>query len=79
MGKGLSPAITGTHIAFAAGTGCLCFVDLVAHIALVLLCIEEGSIDPANFTFHLYLSFPKRSEAIAYELCEALHNYCQQK
>jgi len=34
FGKGLIQAEEGTHIAFAAGTGVLCFVDLVAHLAL---------------------------------------------
>ena len=32
LGKGLLPKPTGVHIAFAAGTGALCFVDLVAHL-----------------------------------------------
>jgi hypothetical protein len=34
MGKGLSVKQDGIHIAFAGGTGCLTFVDLVAHLAL---------------------------------------------
>lgn len=32
MGKGLQVQRTGIHIAFAAGTGVLCFVDLVGHL-----------------------------------------------
>ena len=32
MGKGLMVRQTGVHIAFAAGTGILCFVDLVGHL-----------------------------------------------
>ena len=32
IGKGLEVSRTGVHIAFAAGTGALCFVDLVATI-----------------------------------------------
>ena len=32
MGKGLLVQKTGVHIAFAAGTGILCFVDLVGHL-----------------------------------------------
>ena len=32
MGKGLDIQSTGTHIAFTAGTGCLVFLDLVAHL-----------------------------------------------
>ena len=37
MGKGLAPATTGIHLAFAAGTGNLCFVDMMAHTALAVL------------------------------------------
>jgi hypothetical protein len=37
MGKGLAPASTGVHLAFAAGTGNLCFVDMMAHVALSVL------------------------------------------
>ena len=33
LGHGLRPMAQGHHIAFAAGTGVLCFVDLVAEIA----------------------------------------------
>ncbi len=32
MGKGLDIKPEGTHIAFSAGTGCLVFIDLVAHL-----------------------------------------------
>jgi NAD(P)H-flavin reductase len=42
-GKGLIKKEEGTHIAFAAGTGVLCFVDLVAYLALKnLLSIREN-------------------------------------
>ena len=34
MGKGLNPASTGKHVAYAAGTGVLVYVDLVAHLIL---------------------------------------------
>jgi len=34
FGKGLVNKEEGTHIAFAAGTGVLSFLDLVAYIAL---------------------------------------------
>jgi len=55
MGKGLAPSTTGIHLAFAAGTGNLCFVDLMAHVALSVLGLHGkedntfGVIDPANF------------------------------
>jgi len=41
MGHGLRPKTQGVHIAFAAGTGVLCFVDLVAMIANFLLNIRQ--------------------------------------
>ena len=31
-GKGLQVEKDGVHIAFTAGTGCLLFLDLVAHL-----------------------------------------------
>lgn len=34
MGTGLEIQSTGVHIAWAAGTGILVFVDLVAHLIL---------------------------------------------
>ena len=37
MGKGLMVEKDKTHIVFAAGTGVLCFVDLVAQLALANL------------------------------------------
>lgn len=37
MGKGLAPEKEGVHLAFCAGTGALCFVDMMAHIALAEL------------------------------------------
>lgn len=37
MGKGLMVNRKGVHVAFAAGTGVLVFVDLVMHLALVNL------------------------------------------
>jgi NAD(P)H-flavin reductase len=82
MGKGLAPAQFGTHIAFCAGTGALCFVDIMAHIALAVMGqlspadIDAGSIDIRQFSMHMYASFPSRREGVAYELMEALHNYC---
>ena len=32
MGKGLQPSSSGLHVAFAAGTGVLVFIDLVAYL-----------------------------------------------
>lgn len=55
MGKGLAPNNSGIHLAFAAGTGNLCFVDLMAHVALSVLGLlgkddnTFGAIDPLTF------------------------------
>lgn len=46
MGHGLQLQRKGIHVAFAAGTGALCFVDLVAY----LLKVNTGAIgaDPSR-------------------------------
>ena len=92
MGLGLYPKAAGHHLVFAAGTGVLCFVDLVAELCrlntgLVGLGgslnseeknqVQEIDIDPENFQLHLYVSFPSRSQAVALELFEALEAYCR--
>jgi len=85
MGKGLAPESKGIHLAFAAGTGNLCFVDMIAHIALAelgLLTDEDnlnGRIDTQGFQMHLYASFPSKAEAVAWDLCESLDTLCKQK
>ena len=52
---------SGTHIAFTAGTGCLVFVDLVAHpVRKNLGCLsdeEREMLDENNFKFVFYTSF----------------------
>ncbi len=83
---------SGVHIAFAAGTGALCFVDLVAHLihsAAELrdynrssvnndkMLAESCDVNMDSIQFHLYVSFPRRSEAVALELFEALDEYCK--
>jgi NAD(P)H-flavin reductase len=53
MGKGLQIKDGGTHIAFAAGTGCLVFLDLVAHLirktAKLLSKKEQSMVDEWKF------------------------------
>lgn len=50
MGKGLCVKQTGVHVAFAAGTGVLVFVDLVMQLALSnmnlahLVCTDDTQI-----------------------------------
>ena len=41
MGHGLMPKSGGIHVAFAAGTGALCFVDLVAKITHMAIGVRE--------------------------------------
>jgi hypothetical protein len=58
MGKGLSAKNNGTHLAFAAGTGVLVFIDLVAHlIRKVTENLEEESPLDENFKLVLFASF----------------------
>jgi len=52
MGKGLQIKSEGTHIAYTAGTGCLVFLDLIAHLIrknLGLLDADEDSQLGPNF------------------------------
>ena len=50
MGKGLMPQQSGLHVAFAAGTGALCFVDLVAWIIRQVLGMSETGDKMINST-----------------------------
>ena len=42
MGKGLNPTTGGEHIAYAAGTGILTFVDLIGHLIIKLVAWQGG-------------------------------------
>lgn len=72
MGIGLDIQSTGTHIAFTGGTGCLVFVDLVAHLIRkslnLLKPVEDNQLNADSFKFILYVSFPKREEVIGLDL-----------
>mmetsp|Transcript_5276 Transcript_5276/g.8906 ORF Transcript_5276/g.8906 Transcript_5276/m.8906 type:complete len:130 (-) Transcript_5276:196-585(-) len=75
MGKGLGlrKNSTGNHIAFAAGTGVLVYVDIVARMILGdlnLIPDEEKLSDDFKFTF--FASFMSREESIALDLMEGL-------
>jgi hypothetical protein len=43
MGLGLELKSRGKHIAFAAGTGILVFIDLVAYLIIQIL-VEKGGM-----------------------------------
>ena len=93
MGFGLLPKATGVHMVFAAGTGVLCFVDLVAELARLNLGHRESltasinsqekdhqdqvQIDINSFQLHLYVSYQSRSQSVALEMFEALDAYCK--
>ena len=63
---------TGIHIAFAAGTGVLCFVDLVGHLIQANLNLNDTHmVDLDHFKFVFYISFASEADSIALELLEA--------
>ena len=87
MGRGLDIKTTGTHIAFAAGTGILVFIDIIAHLILRIIGKnggpdffqgqpEDAVIDIDNFKLILHTSFASEAEAIGLDLIETLANLC---
>ena len=76
MGKGLDIMPSGTHIAFTAGTGCLVFVDLVAHLIRKNLNLlpdhEESQLSRKDFKFIFYCSFRDKESGIAVEMMQGL-------
>ena len=75
LGKGLmiDRRSTGVHFAFAAGTGVLVFIDLVARLILesVEAIVPENRLNK-GFKFVLFASFESREAAIALDLLEGL-------
>ena len=87
LGTGLELETSGTYVVFAAGTGMLVFIDLVAHLILRLIA-NNGEINIFNdkavpmidlnsFKLILYTSFATREEAVGLEMIEALQNACK--
>lgn len=74
MGKGLDIMHAGTHIAFTAGTGCLVFVDLVAHLIRKNLNLlpehEDSQLSRTKFKFVFYVSFRDKDSGIAVDLLQ---------
>jgi hypothetical protein len=74
MGKGCNIGTEGKHVAFAAGTGVLVYLDIVAR----LIVQNSGNLSESeqrfgeSFCFDLYMSFASRSEAIGLDLCNSL-------
>lgn len=96
MGKGLNVKEEGgTHVAYAAGTGVLVFVDLVGHVLLrqvaatggpdVLAALhKEPGFEgiptlPDDFKLELHTSFFDQNEGIALGLIEALESIDPEK
>eukprot|EP00349_Pseudokeronopsis_sp_Brazil_P007869 CAMPEP_0202968852 /NCGR_PEP_ID=MMETSP1396-20130829/14335_1 /ASSEMBLY_ACC=CAM_ASM_000872 /TAXON_ID= /ORGANISM="Pseudokeronopsis sp., Strain Brazil" /LENGTH=82 /DNA_ID=CAMNT_0049695669 /DNA_START=1089 /DNA_END=1337 /DNA_ORIENTATION=+ len=81
MGKGLDLSPRGTHIIFAAGTGTMVFIDLVAHLVRKFLGIlqpmEQDFFQDEEFKMVMFVSFHQREDAIGLELMEALDRYCK--
>lgn len=82
MGKGLgiTAESQGIHMCFAAGTGILVYVDLIARLILSTLeVIPEGQRVHPQFKLYLYASFMSRDEAVALDLLEALDKVQKKK
>jgi ferredoxin-NADP reductase len=74
FGKGLNirKGANGTYVAFAAGTGILPFMDLVAYLARKQTGQwyedENKHAVGDNFTLILFASFPRQRDAIGLKL-----------
>jgi len=86
MGKGLlakqgEDSSNGVHIAFAAGTGVLVFMDLVAHLIRKQcnLLSKEEKVVGDDFKLIFYVSFPSKVDGYALELLEQFDKFCKEK
>ena len=83
MGKGLQVQRTGVHVAFAAGTGVLTFMDLVAHIAAANLNLNgKLGVDPNDciddgFKLVLHVAYQQKIDAIGLEMMKRLKKFCE--
>ena len=74
MGEGLRVhKAGGTHVVFSAGTGVLCYLDIVAHLILKhLKLIPENQCVDDSFKLVFYVTFRSRDEGIGLDLIEGL-------
>ena len=79
-GLGLSCLSKGTHVAFAAGTGVLVFIDIVAKMLMQTqnLLKDEDQFNK-DFKFVFFASFVSREEAIGLDLMEGLANLMREQ
>ena len=75
MGKG-HELKSGKNVVFAAGTGMICFVDLIAHLIHKRIA-ENGGLNmfddtqsslPDDFSLELHTSFQSEDEAVVVNL-----------
>ena len=67
MGKGLGIKSTGVHVAFAAGTGVLVFLDLVTRIILHNTHVKRQNFDD-TFKFLFFISHQNLNETMGMDL-----------
>jgi len=84
MGKGLglTKDSRGKHLAFAAGTGVLLFVDLVAKMILQHLkapFTESEELIHDDFQLVFYASFSNKADSIALPLLQGLQNLVKKR
>jgi len=74
MGEGLRiHKAGGTHVVFSAGTGVLCYLDVVAHLILKnLRLIPESQCVDDSFKLVFFVSFRSREDSMGLDLIEAL-------
>ena len=73
MGRGLgvTSSTKGVHFAFAAGTGVLVLIDLVARMILESIGAVPQTLDK-SFKLVFFASFQSRDDAVALDLLEGL-------
>lgn len=80
-GQGLRIDKTGgAHVVFAAGTGVLCFLDIVAHLMLKNLGIISGpQVVGDDFNLHFYVAYRSRGDSMGVDLIEACERLMEHK
>lgn len=75
MGKSLGVRRKGTHLAFAAGTGVLAFMDLSAYVARIVLneLDEKEACEIAeDFRFELYVAYTSEKQSLGLKMLRLL-------
>jgi hypothetical protein len=73
FGKGLGIKPTGVHVAFAAGTGVLVFLDLVTRIILHNTGVKSLGADfEDDWKFVMFISHQNLNETMGMDLCYKL-------